>query len=319
MPGAQSVRRYLALQTSLPPMEQVAALARMATTGRGGAGESLSPGERADISDHLGAISQWKPTAWLLDAHARLERGQALPFAPRPDAANGEQSGIDDAVAFLLDEPPAPAARQGRERERMLVLQALAAGEHPDALPLFERLSAAPGTGPRARGLILRYLARNGHYPRAYEWIETRLMAELARLGAREARQLVADVAAVQRGDSYQEGRERWRTDTHAAATWPELALALHLYQVRALGEDHVLDLSDAFRPTGAIDYRARPELALALGGGFDPGVSNWAVAELAKPPRPPAPDGEDPDEDPDPFAAACPRLRLGGGAEARS
>lgn len=155
----RSVRRYLALQQALPPMEQIAALRRIAETGRQADGISVSAAERADANDHLSSISPWKPTAWLLDVYGRLERGEA--FTARPDAANRESGNLDEVAAFLLGEG-LPAGPDGPERLRLLVLGALAEGDHPEALPLIERLSAAPGTRGRVRGLVLRYLANNG-------------------------------------------------------------------------------------------------------------------------------------------------------------
>ncbi len=289
----RAVRRYLLLQRDLAPMEQIAALTRMAETGRDRDGGTLAAAERADISEHLSAISPWKPTAWLLELHARLERGEPLPFGSRPDAANGEGGDADRLASFALGES-LPAAPTGAERERMLILDALAEGDHPDALPLFERLSAAPAIGPRLRGLILRFLARNGHYSRAYQWIETRLMVELSRLGQDDARLLLSEVNRLQWGENRREGDPRWRSDPHAAATWPELALALYWYQVHAFGADPV-HYRDAVGAIPITDYRARPELTVALADAFDTNVKNWAIAELARPPVAVTGEEEDP------------------------
>jgi hypothetical protein len=282
----RSVRRYLRLQQSLKPLEQIAALRRMIETGRDPAGVALSAAERADIVDHLSSISQWKPTAYLLDLYGRIEQREPLPYAARPDAANREGGEADRVASLLLDEP-GPAGPKAGERERLMVLRALAKGDHPEALALFERLAAAPGTDARTRGLVLRYLARNGQYDRAYQWIETRLMAELPRLPEDEAQALIREIGEVQRGESYDEGRERWRSDAHAAATWPELALALYWYQVRTFGKDYAAVFRDALDAIAVIDYRARPELTLALAADFDTKARDWARAELAHPPPP--------------------------------
>lgn len=292
----RAVRRYLLLQQSLTPMEQLAALARMAESGRDGGGVTLAAAERADIREHLSSISPWKPTAWLLDLHDRIERGEPLPFGSRPDAANREGGDADRLTSFVAGES-LPAASAGAERERMLILGALTEGDHPDALPLFERLSAAPAIGPRLRGLILRFLARNGQYPRAYQWIETRLMVELTRLGYSDARLLLSEVNRLQWGENRQEGNQRWRSDPHAVATWPELALALYWYQVHAFGADPI-QYRDAVGAIPVTDYRARPELTVALAAAFDTNVKNWAIAELARPPDPWVP-GADDEQDP--------------------
>ena len=256
----RTVRRYLWLQQSLAPMEQVAALGRMAETGRDADGRQLRPTERADIAAHLGSISPWKPTLWLLDIYARAERGEAIPFMPRPDAAGESVSstppGADEAAAgsaaaavedvlAALDEPD-PAARAPRlDPVKDLVLQSLVQGSHPDAMPLFERLWTSEASARPMRGLILRYFAANGRYPRAYRWIETSLLNELESLPPREAQALLRDVAEVQRGSSWTEGEERWRSDPHAAATWPALSRAVHRLQVRRFGQGNALPFFD--------------------------------------------------------------------------
>lgn len=260
----RAIRRYLQLQQSLGPMEQIAALGRMAETGLDGDGEPLPAAEREDIIAHLRSISPWKPTEWLLDLFARLERGDPLPFGP-PLPPENPHAAYDRAAAELLGEelPEGSAGRaldeavdagpgepQASSLEpldplRVTVLQALVLGEHPDAFPLFERLWAAPATDRRLRGLILRYFAANGQYARAYRWIETSLLAELRTLPRPEALALLRHVADVQRGDSWEEGRERWRSDPRAAATWPALSRTLYRYQIRMFGDDYALPFFD--------------------------------------------------------------------------
>ena len=283
----RSVRRYLRLQQALAPMDQIAALRRMAETGRDAEGQMLSAAERADIADHLGSISQWKPTPFLLDLYDRIARGAPLPLEPRADAANGERGEVDPLLALATDEGEAPPA-EGPHRERLMILRALAEGDHPVALALFDRLWAAPDTDAATRGVALRYFARNGQYSRAYQWIETGLLAELAALADREAIALIRAVALVQQGDSWEPGRERWRADARAAATWPELALRLYRYQVSRFGFDRALSFRDALGAIDAADYRARPDLTIALAANFDPGALRWATAELDRTSREP-------------------------------
>lgn len=259
----RSVRRYLDLQRRLPPMEQLAALTRMAQTGRDGDGRRLRAGERADIVAHLGWISPWKPTPWLVDVCERVERGEPLPFASPARTDNIEEP-YDRAAAELLGEQPQEGSAESAAAEalravveagssaparpapatdplRIRILQSLARGDHPAALPLFERLWAAPETSRAYRGLLLRYFARNGHYPRAYSWIETSLLAELRSLPSREAQALLWAVAEVQAGDSWEEGRERWRSDARAAATWPALSRIINRYQIDRFGDGNAL------------------------------------------------------------------------------
>ena len=277
----RTVRRYLRLKRDLPPMEQIAALRQMLVTGRDRHGSALSVAERYDIVDHLSAITPLKPTEWLLDLHERIERGEPPPFPPRAYAYGPAE--MERAVAAFLDDAP-PATRGDLSRRRLEILRALATGEHRGALPLFERLDALPQLDARSRGLVLRYFANHGDYGRSWRWIETRLLTELQLLPRSEALALLLDVAEVQRGDSAEEGQERWRADAGAAARWPEVALALYWHQVRTVGRDDAILFLDAIDEVEIADYRARPELTLALGDTFDEEVERWAMAELARP-----------------------------------
>ncbi len=266
-PWMRTVRRYLAIQQSLALMDQLAALRLMAETGRDQQGRVLAPEEREDVNRHLRSISPWKPTPWLLDLYQRLERGEPLPLAAPPPSEAGEPA--DDIPTV-----------------RRRILLALALGDHPDALPLFERLLAAPQPAAGARGPVLRYLANHGRYESAYGWIETQLMAELARLPERQARTLLRDVFEVQGRDSSDREDARWRSDPRAAASWPELALSLFWYQTHSVDSDEreTDGLADAIRAIAVSDRRARPDVTAALGALFDPATRDWAIAELAAP-----------------------------------
>ncbi|HEX8191692.1 MAG TPA: hypothetical protein VF552_02225 [Allosphingosinicella sp.] len=240
----RTVRRYLAMQQSLAPMEQIAALTRLAETGRDTDGRLLTPSERADIAAHLGHISPWKPTAWLLDVYARAERGAPIPFMapPAPDVppavapAPGSAAAVAEDVLAAMDGPYQPRPRRRIDPVRDRVLLSLVEGRHPAALPLFERLWTSAEAARPIRGLILRYFSANGNYSRAYRWIETDLLGALQSLPPGEAMELLRDVQSVRKGDAWEEGRERWRSDPHAAATWPALSRAIDAYQTRTFG-----------------------------------------------------------------------------------
>jgi hypothetical protein len=300
-PWMRTVRRYLALQRrQLSAMAQLAALRTMLTRGRGPAGETLSLAERADIAAHLRTPSPWKPTVWLLALYERAERG-AVP--EEPPAAAGAESEAERSRRLLHADPSRPAGPDGANRLRATILTALANGRHPAALPLFERLAAAPDTGGRGYSLALRFMAANGFYARASRWIETRLMTRLTSMAPAEAQALIADVVELQRGLSGPDNEERWETDPHAAATWPEIELALYWHQLRTVGEEYAIPLGEAFDTIEVSDYRARPLLTAALGatnGGYAKG---WAFRELERP-RPAAAadvaDDDDESEDPD-------------------
>ncbi len=264
-PWARIVRRYLALQ-SLRPAAQLAALTQMRDSGRDRDGSPLLPEERADIAHHLRAPSQWKPTAWLLERYAQAARGEAVDIA------------LDGQAQRTMGADPA----------RAILLMSLANGHHPGARPLIERLAEAPGTSGRQSAMVLRYLDRHGHYPRAYRWIETRLATRLLTLEPDEAQILLREVAEVQRGQDREYGHERWRADPRAAATWPEVALGLYWYQADRLPREDIEHFGNAFDAIPVSDYRARPLLSVALAAISNAPALAWATAELARLPAPP-------------------------------
>lgn len=209
-PWARTVERYLTLAQLDPPVG-AAALAALRDD------RSLTPPERADIDNHLRTPSQWKPTEWLVGRYERLASG-----APVDILTSGP-------IQWRLGNDP-----------RAILLTSLLNGDHPAALPLFERLLDSPVLPPRERGLALLYFARHGRYARAYEWIERNLETELSRLQPGGIVALLEIVGSVNDGDSGT-GPERWRSDPRAAATWPALAARLEALQRERLPEDEVV------------------------------------------------------------------------------
>ena len=134
-----------------------------------------------DIRAHLSLPSPWKPTAWLLEADRLVSIGEVPEFGLRlPDQSEG---GAADALAQLIY---GRARRDGDptlEEMRRVTLNALVVGDHPQAAPIFDAVLASPRPNPHAIGLALRFFSKHGQYRRAFEWIETKLMA--SRAGAR--------------------------------------------------------------------------------------------------------------------------------------
>jgi hypothetical protein len=275
----QTVRRYLRIQATAAPMEQISILERLAESGRGLAGERLKPAEIRDIRGHLSSLSPYKPTAYLLAAYADLEGGRMPSHGVRSRAADREQSDADAIASFVMGEPPGRADPDDLASMRRRLLTALVDGRHPEAMPIFDKLAVETPEDPDRIGLALRFFAKNGAYPRAFRWIETRLMDRLAQLDPPEAGRLIVHVATIQ--STYEEGKEPWRSDARAAALWPELALSLYWYQVRVLRADNPYWIRSAIRTLPHHDYRARPLLTLALAASHEKGIAEWAVSEL--------------------------------------
>jgi len=276
----RTVRRYVRVQAMGVPTDQISILERMLRTRRGPAGEALGPVDVADIRDHLSSLSPYKPTSYLLGAYAALERGKPPDHGVRSRDADAEQSSAAELSHALLGERKA-REKGGLEAQRVRVLTALVRGDHPQARPLFDRLAEKAPDDPATMGLVLRFLAKHGSYDRAFNWIETRLMSLLAKLDSADARRLIGNVAAVQRGEDSEEGKERWRSDPRASSIWPEMALSLYWYQVGRFGADNSNGFSDAVETLSPADYRARPLLTLALAANYTEGIAEWAKVEL--------------------------------------
>lgn len=275
----RTVQRYVALQERLGPTEEIDALAAMLDSGKGPNGETLSRAEATDIADHLSSLSPWKPTAFLLDAWRRLERGEEPRFGTRSPAANRENNADAAALTSLLMGEPDPGPEDMAARKRA-ILVALVTGDHPEARPLFDGFLAAPVQNPEQIGLALRFLAKNGEYSRAFHWIETRLMDLLPSLPPPSAMRLIGDVAEAQSGDEASE-RQRWQGDPRARTVWPELALRLYWYQVDRFGADRAYRPGEAIAAIAIKDFRERPLVTRALAAGYKPEVADWAIAEL--------------------------------------
>lgn len=254
-----------ALASRLPPLEVAEATAADRQLAR-------------DIRDHLSSLSPDKPTAYLVNAYEALERGESPRFSVRGPEANRE-GGMADAMTDLVFD--IRRLDFDIERQKASILLSLVNGEHPDALPLFERLLAA-GPSPRTLGLTVRYLSSNGQYRRAFEIVETEVMRRLGGLPNDEALALVADVAEAMRGPGYvyDQDNEAWRTEPYVGARWPELALSLFWDMQRRGAEAGFAAEIAHLRPS---DYRARPEVTVVMATQFDEAVEAWAIEELQR------------------------------------
>jgi hypothetical protein len=229
-----------------------------------------------DIRDHLSSLSPDKPTAYLVNAYEALERGESPRFSVRGPAANRE-GGMADAMTDLIFDIRQPDF--DIERQKASILLSLVNGEHPEALPLYERLLAA-GSSPRTLGLTVRYLSSNGQYRRAFEIVETEVMRRLGGLPNEEAFVLVGDVGRAMRGPDYvyDQDNEAWRSEPYVMARWPETALSLFWDMKRRGGEGGFAAEIAHLRPS---EYRIRPEVTLALAKQFDEAAEAWAIGEL--------------------------------------
>lgn len=271
----QTIQTYVDLQRRFDAMEQ---LNQMESLMKSKAAERTRESKllAADILDHLRSRSPYKPTRYLVNAYEMLERREQLGYPVRPPSHDREKS-LAQALTDELFGTAAPTELD-REAEMRFVLHSLVEGEHPDALPLFERLISQRDLSPSTFGLALKYIA-NFDVKRTFELVRTRALAALPLLPPRQAEQLLADIGEAMHGPYGEEGKERWRSNPSVRDEWPEMAFALYRYQQRLSIDGYRFGTEIDSLPLA--DYRARPELTLARAEQFDQGVEAWAIKEL--------------------------------------
>lgn len=276
---ARAIRTYLEVQRNPDRMAALADLGQRLPALESAVASEDDRKLAADMRDHLSSLSPDKPTAYLLEAYEALSRGESPRFTVRGPEANRE-GGAADALTDLIFDIRRPAF--DIERQKQSILLSLVNGDHPDAAPLFAGL-LADRPDPATLGLGIRYLSNNGPIRPAFDLVETEVMRRIGGLADEEAGQLVSDVSRAMTGENHDhEARdELWRFDPHVAARWPETALSLFWDGARRdsggggfAAELDVLRLSD---------YRARPEVTLALAETFDEEVEGWAIAEASR------------------------------------
>lgn len=276
----RTIRTYLEIQAKHDPMKQLEVLDALLQQKLKGPQTATSRAEAQDILDHLRSRSPWKPTPYLVQTYEALERGEQPKYGVRSRAADRENSAAQDMTDAMFGVGP-PPDKMSFEEEKHFVLRSLVLGDHPGAAPLFERLIGVPRPTATHLGLGIRFFAKNNQYRRAYTLIETQAMRILGAISQDEAGRLIADILDAQRGDAYGDRKERWRSDSYVATAWPELALHLYWFQVYMYGEGQTRGDSDAIRALVTTDYRARPQVTLALAASYDDNVEKWAISEL--------------------------------------
>lgn len=279
---SQTVRAYLEIQRAEPPMAQLDRLEALRATllAARGRAEAL---RADDITDHLGSISPWKPTAFLLDAWDREAQGRPPRYPVRQHDIDGERSDaarMTEAIMRELtgDQPPPPKPRYNAVQQR--ILTSLLEGDHPAAAPLFE-LFARKGAPADELAMALRFMAANGRLHEAFDLIEARAESTIASASKGEAAMLLWSIAEVVDENHYDDDTPpRWRANPYTAERWPKLALRLTTV-ADARGFD--APFNKTLLTLLSADYRATPDLTLAVSGD-DNAITDWAEKELTRP-----------------------------------
>jgi len=279
---SQTVRAYLEIQRSTPPMAQLERLEALRTALLGARGRADAV-RADDITDHLGSISPWKPTSFLLDAWEREAAGRPHRYPARQGDIDAEHSGaaaMTEALTRELGGDRATAAKPRYNAVQNRILVSLLEGEHPDAAPLFEPF-AREGAPTDQLALALRFMGANGRFRPAYDLMEARAEAALAAATKEDAGALLWAMAEVMEENHYDEDTPpRWRADSYTAERWPKLALRLTTV-AEARGFD--APYNKTLLTLVGSDFRATPELTFAV-SGEDNAIGEWAEKELARP-----------------------------------
>lgn len=278
---SRAVRTYLDIQREPDGMVELARLEALkaqleAKPGRTRYDAMLA----ADIGGHLGSVSPWKPTGYLLAAYDDLKAGRPPRHAPRNPAYDQEQSEAAMVSEMLLGKRREEPRKPVRDPRETAILEALIEPGHADAAAVFEPFLRDDAPAGDLK-LGLRFLAENGQFRRAYDLIEARVPARLANAASSdEARTLLWTTGNVLE-DPYGGEPPRWRTDPSVQARWPRLSVAL----ARQAQERFGIEVGFADGPKAFLggDYRADPELTLMISGN-DNAITDWARAQLVAP-----------------------------------
>lgn len=186
------------------------------------------------------------------------------------------------AAFLLLTATPAQAQPFGVERERALILQALATDNSPQTRQLAERVRASRDLPRPLVSEVLQSFADAGHYPQVYGLIEAVVAPRLIGADKDESREWLNWIGAIQSGPERGAGTARWQTVPEVAAAWPSLALAInrHLLSIDGRGGR----FADAMARLPNRDFREDPEVTRFLAAAGYPPVMEWAVRELERP-----------------------------------
>jgi hypothetical protein len=266
----RTIRRYVALQGRLQPMEQ---LDDLAATLKGL--DVAKPEERAlanDIADHLMSRSQFKPTQYLIDTYNALRLGTPLKFPLRPSSADREMSAAQAFTDLMFGTAPHTA---NKDEQIYSVLAALVEGDHPSAAPIFEAIANDPTAHGGQLGLAVEFFAKHGRLRHAYDIFERNLFRMA--LSDREGGAFVYSGQHAMNGDDYE--APRWKQDAYLAKAWPHLKLAIVKWD-RLMGGDDNLHSGEmsVLKPN---DWRSDPELSLLFASAGNDDVVTWAYSEL--------------------------------------
>lgn len=253
----EAIRAYVEIQAQHDRMSALDAMFALKTRLEREPLNARNMALAADIEDHLGSLSTFKPTAYLIDAFERLERGEPLKFAT--------------------------AAPKDPTSWKRAILRALAHGTHADASRFFERLLAAYPSDPYVVGRAIQFFGHMGAYRHSFAIIEATALSLLIRSDDDGSRFLLQRILDAETDYVPGKDEQAWRLDPYTAKAWPELALGLYTNLGNLRSEDAQGRVGD-YRAIKDIPVRSltdRPDLIRALADMRDERALSWAISEL--------------------------------------
>ena len=238
-----------------------------------------------DIADHLMSQSPKKPTQYLLESYKALENGETLPFTVRPPDTNPEFEVHPElaAIESLLTgkdvgriEDKEPLRTQQLEQ----ILDALAKGDHPGSVSLFEELVSRDNVPVSTHAQYFQILAKAGRYEDLISVADPLAFKLVATANPQDASYIMSALAGVMA--THGEEVPLWKRETSTRDWWPDFRLGLlSIYNQRS-GDSRTLskDVIEAVRPQ---NYRDQPEVTLFITESYDKPVRAWAKKEIWK------------------------------------
>ncbi len=258
-----------------------------------------------DIRSYLSGVSSYKPTQYLLEEFESLEdkrsnifsiveqEGKLDSYLENKRERREAKIKADRLAAGLPEEEDDPFGWDEEEPKvddpddsRVLVLEALTEGEHPDAMSFFDELLKKEGKKVRFLSVIARYYAQNGRYRDALELLRDRAFVILNAANHQDAWEFY-NAALIIRTDPDDWEKEIWLDDKEVREWWPDFAYSMYSTLVRRQERNFIRaipkpsSIETELKELRPKDYRSRPDIAVLLANFYKDPVVDWAKMEI--------------------------------------
>jgi len=265
----RAIKAYLEVQEQPDRMAQLDALHNIWKQNRDAEEGSFERALADDINIHLWSLSWRKPTAYLVRMYEALETAQegAGP-APAP-----HEPSILDALKEDAELGLSPAPEEDLHRVRLSVLRQLHLGDHAAAADLVNRIVEDNPSAEELSSAIL-FFNMMKQRQRGINLFQTRGWAKAALGTAAELDLLYEAFLSLK-------PNEKEQADGADVLKWAENAFALSEMRRVRFGSGWGQAVVAEILHIG--DYRARPNVTLALARSYDEDVKKWAEDEIGR------------------------------------